>query len=429
MDESRRILFVSTRIAGTDGVSLETEKWAHILERMGHSCFYAAGECDRPEAISTIVPEMHFRHPEIDWINEEGFRRERRTEAMGKKIRELTAVIKNGLKQAIERFDIDLLVAENCVTIPMNIPLGIAVVETVMESGIGCIAHHHDFAWERERFLVNALEDYLVAAFPPPISSMQHVTINIPGAREFSRRSGLGSRVIPNIMDFENPPAEPDDYAAGFREAIGVSPDDLLFLQPTRLVHRKGIEHAVELIHLLRDPRAKLVISHASGDEGDRYAARISRYAEALNVPVIFADPWIAPHRGTGETGQPHFTLEDAYAQADFVTYPSTYEGFGNAFLEAIYHRKPILCNRYAIYRTDIEPCGFDVVLMDGYLDDDVVEQVRILLDDPARKKRMVDHNYEAGLRFFSYQRAEVELAALLAKPRMCSQEDAAPGA
>jgi hypothetical protein len=46
-------------------------------------------------------------------------------------------------------------------------------------------------------------------------------------------------------MDFDHPPGPPDDYTLSFREAIGVAPDDLMFLQPTRLVARKGIEHAI----------------------------------------------------------------------------------------------------------------------------------------------------------------------------------------
>ena len=32
--------FISFRFAGTDGVSLETAKWAEILQEMGHSCYY-----------------------------------------------------------------------------------------------------------------------------------------------------------------------------------------------------------------------------------------------------------------------------------------------------------------------------------------------------------------------------------------------------
>ena len=33
--QGKRIAFVSTRIAGTDGVSLEIAKWAQVIERVG----------------------------------------------------------------------------------------------------------------------------------------------------------------------------------------------------------------------------------------------------------------------------------------------------------------------------------------------------------------------------------------------------------
>ena len=72
----RRIGFVSTRFAGTDGVSLETAKWATVLERLGHTCFYMAGVSDRPPERSRVVPEAFYRHPDIDAIN-------RRAYAMG----------------------------------------------------------------------------------------------------------------------------------------------------------------------------------------------------------------------------------------------------------------------------------------------------------------------------------------------------------
>ena len=57
--------FISFRFEGTDGVSLETAKWAQILEEMGHTCFYFAGVSDRPEDRSMVVPEAHFLDPEI----------------------------------------------------------------------------------------------------------------------------------------------------------------------------------------------------------------------------------------------------------------------------------------------------------------------------------------------------------------------------
>ena len=101
------------------------------------------------------------------------------------------------------------------------------------------------------------------------------------------------------------------------------------------------------------------------------------------------------------------------------VVYPSTHEGFGNAFLEALYYKKPILCNRYAIYRTDIEPSGFKVCLMDGFLTDDVIEHVRRVLEDKTYRAEMVEHNYHVARHFFSYARLVAELRAVLAKPRL----------
>jgi hypothetical protein len=91
-DISKRIAFVSTRISGTDGVSLEIGKWADVLERMGHTCYYIAGQCDdRPSERSYVIPEAHFNHPIITEINRECFGHEKRTSATTAKIKEWTA--------------------------------------------------------------------------------------------------------------------------------------------------------------------------------------------------------------------------------------------------------------------------------------------------------------------------------------------------
>lgn len=421
IDTPKRIGFVATRVFGSDGVSLEIRKWTEILEGMGHACFFIAGESDQPPERSQVIPEAHFKHPTIEAVNRQCFGRERRTPLLSAEIHELTWIVKEKLHSAIQRFELDLIVAENCLTIPMNVPLGLAVVETVMETGIGCIAHHHDFVWERERYLVNAVGDYLATAFPPSLPQIQHVAINSQAAREFSRRSGLPCRVIPNVMDFEHPPPPLDEYGRGFRECIGVGADDFLILQPTRIVRRKGIEHSIELVRQLDDPRCKLVIAHNSGDEGDAYPDRILKYAGLLGVEVILAAPHVSHRRGTDPQGRGLFTIWDAYHHADLISYPSTYEGFGNAFLEAVYYRKPILCNCYAIYRTDIQPCGFRAILMDGFLTDDLVDQVRHLVRDRGRFREIAETNYELGKRFFSYARVEDELRAILAKPNLAA--------
>ena len=97
------------------------------------------------------------------------------------------------------------------------------------------------------------------------------------------------------------------------------------------------------------------------------------------------------------------------------VTYPSLWEGFGNALLEAIYFKKPVLVNRYAIFARDIEPKGFRIPTMSGVVTRKEVEEVRLLLEDEDHRRRTVDHNYELANRFFSYQVAQRKLGSLIA--------------
>jgi mannosylglucosylglycerate synthase len=67
---------------------------------------------------------------------------------------------------------------------------------------------------------------------------------------------------------------------ARFATDLGLAPDQYLFLQPTRIIQRKGIEHAIELTRRLDLP-AELVISHAAGDEGTEYERRVREFAAA----------------------------------------------------------------------------------------------------------------------------------------------------
>ena len=160
----------------------------------------------------------------------------------------------------------------------------------------------------------------------------------------------------------------------------------LLFLQPTRVVPRKGIEHAIALIKALDNPRCKLVISHESGDEGDEYLNALRDLADNQGVDLRLIPNRIGEERGLNAAGEKVYLLADAYLNADFITYPSLYEGFGNALIEAFYYRKPVLVNRYSIFVSDIEPKGFDVITMNGFMTKDVVGKVRKVIEDPAHR-------------------------------------------
>jgi hypothetical protein len=324
--EFRRVDLISTRIAGTDGVSLEIAKWAKVLERMGLECYYIAGESDRSAERTIIIPEAHFTHPKIVSISQRAFESELRTAELSRDIWHMSLHIRGKLNKATRELDVDGIIVENALTIPMNVPLGVALVQSVLENQIPCLAHHHDFRWERARFLTSAIDDILDYAFPPPLPEIQHVVINSLAGEEFSRRTGLSCKIIPNVMDFDAPPPPPDAYSRAFRREVGLVADDLLVLQPTRVVARKGIEHSIELIRRLGPERAKLVLTDAAGDEGTAYLRRIQEFAAFMGVGLIFASARIAERRGTDSHGRKLFTIADAHAAADLVTYPSEYE-------------------------------------------------------------------------------------------------------
>ena len=411
--------FISTRFAGTDGVSLETEKWVGVFEKEGLSCYYFAGELDRDPQHSYFLEEAHFQHPSIKSIHESCFGIEQRDRKVTREIYKLKRIIKDHLYKFVKKFKIDMLVAENCLTIPLNIPLGVALTEFISETNISTIAHHHDFFWERQQFMVNSVWEYLNMAFPPHLPPIRHVVINSSGSNQLSLRTGISSMVIPNVMDFENPPQPPDEYSADVRNALGLKNYELLILQPTRVVKRKGIEHAIEFVHRL-GAKAKLIISHASGDEGHDYERRVWEYSRMLDVQTVFVSDIINDKRDRTPDGRKIYTLDDIYPYADLVTYPSNFEGFGNAFLETIYYSKPILVNNYSIYSTDIRPKGFSVIEIDGYVTRAAVRLAKKVLRDTDFRQKMVRHNYEIALHNFSYKVLRQKLRALIGNCLPC---------
>lgn len=403
----KNIGFVSTRFAGTDGVTLEAGKWADVLGENGFSCFWFGGEVERHPKRSIQVPEAHFKHEQNLWIEERIWGKKFRKPAATDMIHALKSLLKVHLREFIEKFDIDLLLVENALTIPMHVPLGVAITELIAETNIPTIAHHHDFFWERTRYSVNAVGDYLRMAFPPHLNNIAHVVINSAAQEELAHRTGVASIIIPNVLDFDHPPEVDPARSEKVRQAIGLEPGDIMILQPTRVVQRKGIEYAIELVQELGNPRYKLVISHEAGDEGYEYAEWLKEDAKNTGVDLRLlnlrmGDPWNHDSDDDGEYKE-RYTLADIYPYADFITYPSLYEGFGNAFLEAIYFKKPMLINRYATFVRDIEPLGFDLVEMDGYLNRKIVGRVAEVIESGERREKMVETNYAIAARHYSY--------------------------
>ncbi len=398
--------FVSTRFSGTDGVSLESMKWAEVLQRAGHRCYWFSGLNDRPDELTQVDPEAHFGHSRIEALQERLWNREN----LDPEVREEVAVLRRSLGESlaafVSRFSIGVLVPENAITIPMHVPLGLALADFIRRHDFPTLAHHHDFYWERDRFTGTAVRPWLEEAFPPRHPSIAHAVIHSGAIHDLRDRLGLDAILVPNVMDFASPPPPLLRSADSVRAKIGLAPGDRLILQPTRVVPRKGIELAIEFVHRLGDPRNRLVVSHEAGDEGLAYRDRLIDLAGEKAVDLRFLDPQAA--------GSP--TLAELYHLAALVTFPSLFEGFGNALLEAVWFRKPVLVNRYPVFKTDIEPCGFDFLVIDGAIDDETVAAAAPILADPSGAAAAVEKNHAIAAAHFGYGIVETRLGKLLAR-------------
>ncbi len=410
-----KIGFISTRLAGTDGVSLETRKWAQVARQLGHEVYYCAGQLDDDAPNPTRIPELHFRNSEAEAISEMVFGRLDPTTGLMRRLEDMSEHLVEHLRAWLAESGIDVMIVQNALAIPMHVPLGLALARVIEETRIPTIGHHHDFFWERQRFRLNCIPDLLLQTFPPDLPCVQHVAINSLAQRDLRFFRGIDAMVVPNVFDYDTPAPGIDDYNQDFRAAMGFGTYDWLFLQPTRVIARKGIDISFELLRRLREPRARLVISHQAGDEGMAYYRQLLDRAEAMNVEVHYLAGFIEEQR-VMRNGRKAYTLWDVYPHADFVTYPTLYEGFGNALLEAIYFRKPVLVNRYSVYVADIAPLGFDFVQVDGWITDEAVSEVRHLLDDPGRCQAIANSNYELARRHFSYDVLASALERLLSR-------------
>ena len=405
---------VSTRLAGVDGVTFEVAKWEAALTRMGHQVRMCSGVVDALRPTARLVPPMHFAWPPAARVTAAAFDPESDPIAVRAEVDRLAEQLVPVLNQWVESERVELLIVENAWAIPMHLPLGLALRRLVVRRGMPAIGHHHDYWWERARFSSCVVPELLTEAFPPDLPNVRHASINSLAAAQLRERRGLQSMVVPNVFDFERPRPRPHPgIRRRMRAELGMRERGILVVQPTRVVPRKGIELAIELVGRLGDPDAVLLITSPAGDEGLDYLVELERLAEQSGVRLRYAADRFEPDLEGKPVGPAH-TLHDAYLAADLITYPSLYEGYGNALIEAVFYGKPVVVNRYQVYVADIAPLGLEFIEIDGAITDETVASVRAMLADPRRRARVARRNFEIASERLSYKVLRRRLRRLL---------------
>ena len=410
-----RIGIAAARLGDVDGVSFEALKWQSVLQEMGHDVVRCAGALgDNRAAGDELIPEMHLAYSPALEVSAAAFDTLSRPEIVRATINRLAAQLEPRIEAWLARARVDVLIVENAWAIPMQVPLGVALARVARRTGIPTIGHHHDYWWERERFTRCVVPEMLEEAFPPALTNVRHASINSLAAAQLEARRGLPSTVVPNVFDFDQPiPDHSIADARRLRHELGLSSGGLLVVQPTRVVPRKGIELAIEMVARLRHPNSVLMITSPAGDEGHVYLESLLDLAAQRNVELLYQ-----PNRFyAGDSARPDsvaHSLADGYIAADVITYPSFYEGFGNALIESVFFRKLIVVNRYSVYEADIRPLGFRFIELDGFVTDEAVGRLREALANPAQTAIDAEHNFALGAQHFGYGLLRAKLETLL---------------
>ena len=266
--------------------------------------------------------------------------------------------------------DADVVVVENLCTIPLNLPASRIVADSLR--GRPAVLHHHDPPWQRGRFAH-------VTELPPDDPAWRHVTINDFTNVELEDR-GIAATTIANAFDTSPDRAD----GAATRQALDVAADEVLCAHPVRAIERKNVPAALRLAEAIGGTYWLM------GAPEEDYAAELASVLSRATCRVIHRDP--------------PGSMAEAYAAADLVLFPSTWEGFGNPPIEAAIHRRPVVVGDYQA-ADEVRALGFD------WFGPDDVDGVRRFLVQPDAE--MLDRNQRLAAEHFGLDRLRDDLARL----------------
>lgn len=294
---ARTAVLLSYRLGGTDGVSVEAGKWEWALHTLGFTTRRVAGQlCDQPRPDDVALPGIAIDTP---------------------------GGAADARQVAIALDGADLVVAENICSLPINPSASYAASDALAHHPGRVVFHHHDLPWQRA-------EPAAIRGLPPDLPGALHVVVNDRSRDELAPR-GITALTIHNTFDFDAPIGDRD----AARADLGFAADELVVLQPTRAIPRKnvpgGLRFAEALAGLVPE---RPVVYWLTGPAEDDYDRELARAMATTTLRVV--------HGRAGRT-------VDAYAAADVVAFPSTWEGFGNPVIESVVARRPLAVHGYPV--------------------------------------------------------------------------------
>ncbi|HSI83137.1 MAG: glycosyltransferase family 4 protein [Candidatus Methylacidiphilales bacterium] len=303
------------------------------------------------------------------------------------------AVLVETLKPILEQ--VELTIVHNIFTMHFNLALTQALVDLSKE--------HRMIAWTHD--LVASSGDY---ALPNPtkapwnLMSTAHPHVLYVAASE-QRRADIETTlkpspavtVVPNFVDLGRLYGLSVEMRESL-EALSLAEREFVFLLPSRIMPRKNVEFAIEIVTTLRmSGRNPLLLITGAPDQNSAAAANYSKFIHDTLPPkmkryIVFVHDYFAVKEEV---------MRDLYMISDCLIYCSRKEGFGLPILEAALHRLPIWCNGVpSFWAVDGE--GAFMINNPSQLDEAVawLEQ-----QSTFRLQRLVRHSFDSNAIYSAY--------------------------
>lgn len=442
---TKKILICHFRVGKTDGVSIEIESWRKILEREGFEIALCSGPVNLGakyiiQDLETQLNEVMFQ---IDNNSFGGLKDYSDDEDFNREFRNKQKSIENNFRSIIKDFKPDAIIASNMFAVGEGVPIAGAFVQVLDEYEIPTILIHHDFYWENVRYkiptnqmITNELEKY----FPPKRKYIQHFCINSIGQNALLEKKKIAANILYDTFDYSMKPWSRTPKTTKFLKEKGINSQDIFILQATRVVRRKNIELAIDLVRELNHNKEKLrgelyggrnfdpdrnnivlVLSGYVEKRDEKYLEDLLEHAYEQNVKIVYL----------GDQIHKKYELFDIYPYADIITYPSEYEGFGNQLLEAFFARKPVVLFEYPVFKSDIKAKGFQFISLGDQINKeeknglvkvpqdtlkDVAKKVIKIIKDSNKYKDVCSNNFETAASNFSFDTARKTLLEAINK-------------
>ncbi len=454
---NKKIIITHFRVGKTDGVSLQISYWQEILKDLGVEVKLLSGPVN--QGADYVIPELEQQlNPQVYRLDENAFggiKDYPSKEKFNQQLKAVQDLLYSRFMGIFNQAKPDRMIVSNIFSVGEHLPAAGALAEAIKKQKIPTVAVHHDFYWEsprcRQYLSTELVEQQLEQYFPPENKYFTHCTINSIAKDELKKRKGIDAHLLYDTHNFKQPAWEIDDFNQDLFREFDYQPNDIIILQATRIVRRKNIELAIDLVSKLQQSeflnklnKAKLynglnfnpdknkivlVLAGYAEKRDLRYKQRLLDYAQQKGVVL-----WDIGHKITGcrcHHPDKKYSLWDVYPYADLVTYPSCEEGFGNQFLEAVFAKKPIATFQYPVFELDIKPKGFKFIDLGSQTklnpDTNLVEIPDQKLKSAAEKsiellinkdkyQQLVNQNYQLGKKYFSYAHAEEIFNDLLTK-------------